>query len=610
MIRPMQTPAPPERRSSPFAAAFFSALQPGLGQAYLGRWTRALVWAAPSILGYALLAGMYINKQSRSTLETQFVDPTWDLVAMGLIAIMLIYRLASAFDAFRLANATADTRRAPALRAGSLSGLVAILLVLVLSHVAIAAPFYRLYDAFNAVTNSGDTSTPGPSESIDPSLLPHSLPPAPTDTQPPGETAAPTDTPGPTPTQGPPWDGHGRLNILLLGVDAGRANEPTYNTDTMIVLSVDPDTKQVGLISLPRDTQNIPLPSGWPAYQAYGGTYTNKINTLYSAAKASPSLFPGNTAQRGYQALMGTLGSLYNLDINYYIAVDLNGFRDTINALGGTMVDVQLPVNDPFYPADDGRGYLKLYIPPGYHYFDGASALAYARSRHGLGNDYIRAARQERVITSVREQIDLPTLLSPGVISNLLSTLKSSVKTNIPQALLPKLVQLAQTIDLNKRVSLVLSPPTYGSVCYPCPPYGLWAIKPNISAIRSAVSSIFSMSASQRQQRDQLEAEGATVSVENGTTSSNIQTTRTADFFTSLGIDASVPPVNGGAADRSDYTAPAIIAYNGADQNMPTTLQVLQSELGVTATTATDPSQTADIVVIVGSQMPTLKPPN
>ena len=129
------------------------------------------------------------------------------------------------------------------------------------------------------------------------------------------------------------------------------------------------------------------------------------------------------------------------------------------------MIDVQLPVNDPFYPADDGRGYLKLYISPGYHYMDGAQALAYARSRHGLGNDYIRAARQERVVTSVRQQFDLATVLQPGVLGTLLKTLGNSVKTNIPAKALPNLISLAQSIDLNRRVSLVLSPPSYGTVC-------------------------------------------------------------------------------------------------------------------------------------------------
>jgi LCP family protein required for cell wall assembly len=394
-----------------------------------------------------------------------------------------------------------------------------------------------------------------------------------------------------------------------VGVDSGRANEATFNTDTMIVVSVDQATHKVALISLPRDTGNIPLVSGSAAAAAYGGVYPSKINTLYNAAKARPDLFPGSDKVRGYQALMDTLGSLYGLQIDYYVSVDLNGFREAIDALGGTMIDVQLPVNDPFYPADDGRGYLKLYISPGYHYMDGAEALAYARSRHGLGNDYIRAARQERVVTSVRNQFDLATLLQPGVLGNLLKTLSTSVRTNIPGDTLPSLIQLAQSVDLNRRVSLVLSPPSYGTVCYPCPPSGLWMIKPNVSAIKQAVRTIFTVDPAQQKQRDELEAEGAVVNVLNGTAQPNTKTTQAADFLASLGIDASVPPVNGGAADNPNYPTTVITAYNGAEQNMTTTAKVLADTFGVTVQTASDPAQTADFVVIVGTDTPTLKPP-
>ena len=103
----------------------------------------------------------------------------------------------------------------------------------------------------------------------------------------------------------------------------------------MITVSVDPVTGRLAFISLPRDTSNIPLPRDWPAYRALGGKWNNKINTLYTVARSRPDLFPGNDKQRGYKALMGTLGQLYGLDIKYYMAVDLNSFRSVVNTLGG-----------------------------------------------------------------------------------------------------------------------------------------------------------------------------------------------------------------------------------------------------------------------------------
>jgi len=609
----MQTPDAQGRQPSAFAAAFFSAAQPGLGQAYARHWIRALVWAAPYILLYALLLGIFANKQTRSDFEAQFANPDWLRGTLVFIGIDLVYRALSSIDAYRLATSGVRASGAPVLRVGSLSGLLAVFLVLVLAHAAAATNVVTVMNAIDLILGNGPADSPGPSISIDPSILPPSIPPSlgPTPTEAPGSTpgptAAPTDTPAPTPP--PCTDCKDRTNILLVGVDSGRANEATFNTDTMIVVSVDQKTHKVALISLPRDTGNIPLVPGSAAANAYGGVYPSKINTLYNAAKARPDLFPGPDKTRGYQALMDTLGSLYGLDINYYVSVDLNGFREAIDALGGTMIDVQLPVNDPFYPADDGRGYLKLYISPGYHYMDGAEALAYARSRHGLGNDYIRAARQERVVTSVREQFDLSTLLQPGVLGNLLKTLSSSVRTNIPGNALPGLISLAQSIDLNRRVSLVLSPPSYGTVCYPCPPSNLWMIKPNVSAIKQAVRTIFTVDPAAQAQRDQLEAEGAVVNVLNGTSQPNIKSTQAADFLASLGINAAVPPVNGGAADNPNYPTTVITAYNGADQNMPTTAKVLADTFGVTVQTATDAAQAADFVVIVGADTPTLKPP-
>jgi len=609
----MQTPDARARQPSAFAAAFFSAVQPGLGQAYARHWIRALLWAAPYILMYALLLGIFVNKQTRSDFEAQFASATWLRGVLVFIAVDLVYRTLSAIDAYRVATRGTRAPGPPVLRLGSLGGLLAVFLVLVLAHAAAATNVAAGLDTICAITGCAPENTPEPSVSIDPSILPPSIPPSlgatPTEVpgSTPGPTAAPTDTPGPTVP--PCTDCKNRTNILLVGVDSGRANELTFNTDTMIVVSVDQVTHKVALISLPRDTGNIPLVPGSAAANAYGGVYPSKINTLYNAAKARPDLFPGPDKTRGYQALMDTLGSLYGLQINYYVSVDLNGFREAIDALGGTMIDVQLPVNDPFYPADDGRGYLKLYISPGYHYMDGAEALAYARSRHGLGNDYIRAARQERVVTSVREQFDLATLFQPGVLGNLRNALTSSVRTNIPSESLPNLISLAQGVDLNRRVSLVLSPPSYGTVCYPCPPSGLWMIKPNVAAIKRAVSTIFTVDPAQQQQRDQVEAEGAVVNVLNGTTADNIKTTQAADYLASLGINAAVPPVNGGAADNPNYPTTVITAYNGAEQNMTTTVKVLGDTFGVQVQTANDPTQTADFVVIVGADTPVLKPP-
>ena len=291
------------------------------------------------------------------------------------------------------------------------------------------------------------------------------------------------------PRSTPAWDGDDRLNVLLIGADGGRRGASSYLTDTLITVSIDPRSGRIAFISLPRDTSGIPLPRSWPAHRALGGTYGNKINTLYTIARGRPDLFPGNDRQRGYIALMGALGELYGLDIERYVAVDLNSFRSIVNTLGGVVVDVQLPVMDQGYPSDDGRGKLKLYVPPGMARMNGQQALAYARSRHA-SSDFDRSARQQRVVTSVRDQTDIEALLVPGVLNDLIGQLKRDFKTNIPVKELPRLLAMAQRIDLGKRRSLVLGPPTYSTECYPCPPDGLYRLEADVPEIRRAARNI------------------------------------------------------------------------------------------------------------------------
>jgi LCP family protein required for cell wall assembly len=419
---------------------------------------------------------------------------------------------------------------------------------------------------------------------------------------------APTEEPTPN-VKG--WDGKKRLNILLIGADGGRAGVSSYLTDTMIVISIDPTTGRVAFISLPRDTAGIPLPRSWPAYSEFGGAYNNKINTLYTVARGRPDLFPGSDSQRGFEALMGALGELYGLDIDYYVAVDLSSFRSVVNTLGGVVVDVQLPVYDTGYPSDDGRGKLKLYIPPGMTRMNGQQALAYARSRHAT-NDFDRSARQQRVITSVRDQTDLSSILQPGVLAELIKQFKKDVKTNIPPKLVPAMLSLAQDVDLDRRENLVLSDTAgYSSICYPCGSSGLWMLKARPALMREAAQNVFANSKQQARTINELEDEGAIVHVLNGQGGTNLKAINIAAFLAGTGMDAVVPPVADGKADSKDYVDTLITVYNGAEEVMPETVTRLKrvfKDKGAELVFADDPDQTADIVVMVGEKTEQLKP--
>jgi LCP family protein required for cell wall assembly len=617
-------------RRSAFAAAFLSFIFPGLGHAYLGRWLRALLWAALPILGLAALGAVALSPQ-RSDIVFQLADPAVLSLVLGGIVVDLLYRLLALLDAYRLARDPSVGSAGTRLLSGA--GLVALLVVLLASHVAIAQPVLLGIDTINDITgNAGDESEVADLEALaaenpdfvlnfegleplaspDPGTSPGAL-----------ETAAPVATSVPAPGDepadatpepadgGPEWDGKKRLNILLVGADGGRAGLYSYLTDTMIVVSVDPTTGRVAFISLPRDTIGVPLPSNWAAARELGGTYNNKINTLYTVARGRSDLFPGNDKERGFVALMGALSELYGLDIDYYVAVDLDSFRSVVNTLGGVVVDVQLPVYDEGYPSDDGRGKLKLYVPPGMVKMNGQQALAYARSRHA-SSDFDRSARQQRVITSVRDQTDLASILEPGVLNELIKQVRKDIKTNIPPKLVPRLLSLAQDLDLDRRENLVLSDGAgYASICYPCGPQGIWALKPNVPRIRAAVQDVFSNSREAARNINRLEAEGATVHVLNGQGGANTKALNIAAFLTATGMNAVVPPVNDGKADSNDYAGSVITVYNGAADSMPQTFRRLKGafkDAGREVAYVDDPEATADFIITVGRKTEQRKP--
>jgi LCP family protein required for cell wall assembly len=600
-------PAPPTQRRSAFAAAFFSFLIPGLGQAYLHRWGRALLWFVPWLVAVGLVAA-YALSMGLKEFGTQFLSPSFLNGVLIAILIDLLYRLASVLDAWLLARFTGQGG-APIAQLGSVAGLVAILSVLVVSHVAIARPVFQASDYLQTLDDGGDED---PFQTLPPDVAASLgiVTPPPAATVAPGATVTPTPEPTPTPTQGPPWDGKQLLNILLIGADSGRASGYAgYLTDTMLTVSIDPRTKQVAFISLPRDMSGVPLPRNWAASRVYGGSYPGKINSLWTAARGAPSLFPGNDKQRGYNALKGALSELYGIDIKYYVAVNLSGFREAVETLGGVLVDVQTPVYDSAYPAEDGRGKLKLYIPPGFQFMDGRGALSYARARHA-SDDFERNERQQRVVTSVREQVDPSALLAPDVIRELLGDFRRSVRTDVPPDLLPAMIQLASEVDLDERISLVLSPRAgYASECYlstQCPTsYELIA---NVPAIRNAVKNVFKTDREAARRRQRIEREAAVVQVLNGTSGPNTRSTNVADYLGQQGMDARVPPVNGGHADRNDYNRTQIQVYNGAETDKELTIERLKQIFEVEPELIADPNVDADVVVIVGERTPNLRP--
>ena len=470
---------------SAFTAAFLSLLLPGLGHAYLRRWLRGALWMALPIISLVAGGGFVASTGAKET-AALLIDPDVLTSALLLIALDALYRLAAVLDAWRLArDPLIGTGRT---RAASSAGVVLIVAVIVSSHAAAAMPVRFAQDTLDVFDGGGDTSAVPDIADLPPDLQgivsATAAPGRPAPALDPAVSESPA-TPEPTIE---PWNPNKRLDILLVGIDSGRPGETTYLTDTMMVVSIQPKSGRMALISLPRDTVDVPLPKTAEfakARQVFGNTYGSRINSLYITARLRDDLFPGNDKHRGYKALMGALSELYGLDIEHYVSVDLNSFRGAVNAFGGLTVDVQLPLYDPEYSASDGRGHLKLYVPPGIQHMNGQEALAYARSRKTT-SDFDRAARQQFLVDTLREQIDLDSLLEPGTIGALRQQFEEHVTTNIPRKMLPQLALLATELDTRQPKSLVLSPQQgYGTT------QADYDIKPNVSRIRKAVRNVF-----------------------------------------------------------------------------------------------------------------------
>ena len=596
------------RGRSPFVAAFLSLLFPGLGHAYAGAPQRALGFAAPPILLAALVAGVALRAQPPQLIA--FVLTPWVLPGVFILNLaLLLYRLIAIVDAYRVTAYLNALDLSGGGRVGrprvvfnpvSMAGLLAVILVMAGAHVVVARydliamgalddPCIFLSQDTTDTTNC-DNATPSPSGSTEPTDEPIDSA-TPTASAPPPQGS---DLPNATI---PPWNGTERLNILLIGSDQ-RPNEGTYNTDTLIVVSIDPTTGQVAMFSLPRDSTDIPLPPGSRLANAYpGAVYPRKINALFTEVRNRADLVSGTSRTRGYNALKQVLGNLYNLDIKYFVEVNFDGFKQVVDALGGVTINVQVPVLDESYPSDTGR-LSRVYIPAGIQHMTGAQALVYARSRHG-SDDFDRGYRQQRVLTSLREQADIANLIPR--ISDLVAAVKATVRTDIPQAELAKLAGLAGSVDSKNIRSYVFSYPRYGSqVNFP-----IYKYLPDVSKIRAAVASAFKVDPQLEETRAALGQENATIWVLNGSGRQG-QASTLAAYLDYYGLTTSAPNQK---PDPASFSGTRIVVYNGAEAQLTETIDFLEKTFKTKVVLKNDPVVSADIVITTSGATPNLTPP-
>ncbi|MDO5499198.1 MAG: LCP family protein [Propionibacteriaceae bacterium] len=247
----------------------------------------------------------------------------------------------------------------------------------------------------------------------------------------------------------------GRYNVLLLGGDADQGRQG-LRPDSLTVASVDARTGHTVLFSLPRNLEDFSFPSYSPMRKLYPDKFTCSehacmLNAVYTAATENAGLYPG-VRDPGAVATVEAVEWITGLDINYYVLVDLDGFKELIDAVGGIKVDVMKPV-----PVGGGSTAVGRYIEPGTAvHLNGQDALWFARSRHD-SNDYERMARQKCVMHAMLNQLDPFTVATK--FTGIASAGKEVMSSNVPAGEMDRLIDLALKARSTKIASVSFVPP-------------------------------------------------------------------------------------------------------------------------------------------------------
>ncbi len=276
-------------------------------------------------------------------------------------------------------------------------------------------------------------------------------------------------------------------SLLVLGY-GGAGHEGSYLTDTMMVVRVDTETKKVLIISLPRDI--------WVKVPTKNNSEENfhaKINSVYQMGLFSKN-YPGidrkySSDQGAAELVKFVVEAIVGFKVDYYLALDFEGFRQAVDTLGGVDLTVDHSFTDPEYPVtgleDDPCGlegasleaallvatsepvlafpcrYETLHFDAGRTHMDGTTALKYVRSRHAPedGGDFGRANRQQNFLEAMRDKV-LAIGFIPKILP-LLNDLESHVRLDIPKALFNKFLGEADNISEYEVGQLVLTTDNY-----------------------------------------------------------------------------------------------------------------------------------------------------
>ncbi len=245
-----------------------------------------------------------------------------------------------------------------------------------------------------------------------------------------------------------------RVNLLVLGY-GGSGHDGAYLTDSMVVMSLLPQSHHTTLISVPRDL--------WVQNPANSGSYT-KINAVYPVAAGNTNTDPvagGNAAAQKVSLITG-------LQVNYWMTINFAGFKSFIDAIGGIDVNVSDSFNACYPKNDDASvdpSWIKIQFNKGLQHMNGATAIMYARAREPLEvcgkgtsenqaelTDFARSARQQIIIKAALSKVK--SISTWPSMFNALTALEHTIYTNMSLA---DLAQFALKMDLTNAHHVGLS---------------------------------------------------------------------------------------------------------------------------------------------------------
>jgi len=246
-----------------------------------------------------------------------------------------------------------------------------------------------------------------------------------------------------------PWAQISRENVLLMGGDSGKDRQG-IRPDTIIVASIDTRTGDTVLISLPRNLQRVPFPEGSPGAREFpdgfqcinpreGANTECLLNSLWQWGDEHADDYPGDP-HPGITATRQGVEQVTGLKIDEYVMLNLAGFQQVIDILGGLEVNVaeRLPVGGSVeHPV------ASHWLEPGRQKLNGYYTLWYARSRWST-TDYDRMRRQRCVIGALANQIDPVTVALR--FSQVAGAMKDNLMTSIPLQELDAWVTLGERI--------------------------------------------------------------------------------------------------------------------------------------------------------------------